>query len=182
MKTGYKYFLAALIAQLVVVNQVFASEIAQSRVKGDPDIKWDSVFDDGNISDTPYNRCMLIRKVHPEGSKQSDIVKNRYELFSEYVSNLYAQSIKISAYLEEEAKIPPSAPDMSNKISLIENEVMLRLADISRRINIINAFEAGTAILTSLDNLERMSRTTYQQFKAVYKGEYDDYSDCEVLK
>lgn len=182
MSNKVKYIILAILTLCLLPWSLSASEIAKSKVKGDPDVLWNSPLGSSNIENNAYNRCLLIKKLNPEHGAASTTTANQYDTLTEYITTLYAQSIKISAYIEAEKNTETSKPDLSDKIALIENEVILRLSDIARRVNIINAFESGIAVLRATHDITEMNKNTFKQFKAIKDGEYKNVSDCEVLK
>ena len=156
---------------------------AKSQVKGDPELMWLSPFGDDDIEDNGYNRCRIVRLVKPGSGKSTTTTQNRYDILSNYISNLYAQSIKISAHIEEEKKKDDSSSTSTdNEIAIIEKEIVQRMADISRRLNIINAFEAGILMLDALNEIDTLPSDTYSSFRALNGSSYEYVSDCEVLK
>ena len=175
------FLILFVMAGLVPVNLSYA---AKSPIKGDPELVWLSPLGDDDIQNTPYNRCRLIKTLKPGVGKASTTTDNTYNILANYATNLYAQAIKISAYIEDEknAKTNSKQPDLSNEVSLIENEITGRLVGISRRINIINSFEAGTEMLNNLQAITSMPPITYQTFRALVDGKYVYDSDCEALK
>ena len=159
---------------------------AKSVVKGDPELLWETPLGKGDIENNAYNRCLLIKMVKPGVGQTSKREKNVYDVLSTYVSDLYAQSVKISAYIAAEDEnaddSSSSTTDVDNEKAIIEQEITRRLADISRRINIINSFEAGIIVLDSLQGLRDLAPTTYSEFRALQDGRYQYVTDCEVLK
>lgn len=172
------------LVMLAICSFSFSAEAAKSKLKGDPELLWLSPLGDSNIENNAYNRCRLIKKIKPGVGNASESQKNNYDIMSNYVSNLYAQSIKISSYIasEKEKESAESPADLSNEKALIEKEITRRMADISRRMNIINSFEAGIVVLDSLWEMSRLSPTTYEEFRALKDGRYDYVTDCDVLK
>ena len=105
------------------------------------------------------------------------------DIISSYAANLYAQSIKISDYIEEEKqKDNSSDPDVSDEKALLDEEVTKRLGDIARRMNIINSFEASTMLLESLEAMVELSPDAYEIFRVLKNGKIEYSSDCEDLK
>lgn len=164
----------------------FSSSAAEIKVKGDPELLWLSPLGKEDIENNAYNRCRLIKLIKPGAGQTTRTDKNNFDIFSSYISNLYAQSIKISAYIAEEDKnesdTSSSQTSLDNEKAIIEQEIIRRLADISRRINIINSFEAGIAMLDSLWYIRNLGPTTYEEFRALQNGKYEYVTDCEVLK
>ncbi len=157
---------------------------AYAKVKGDPELLWLSPLGDEDIEETPYNMCRIIKSIKPGVGQTSTTTKNLYDIFSNYISNLYAQSIKISAYIaeeEEDEEDDSLSADISNEIAIIEEGIIQSTADIARRINIINSFEAGIAMLDALEELDNMAPGIYSEFLALDNGNYDYVSDCEYL-
>lgn len=181
MLKNCKYFAVVLLA---VCSFCLPVEAAKSKIKGDPELIWLSPLGSSNIENNAYNRCRLIRTIKPGVGEASKAQKNNYDILSNYVSNLYAQSIKISAYISSESEKSENAStaDLSNEKAVIEQEITRRLSDISRRMNIINSFEAGTMMLSALWNMNRLPPTTYSEFRALKDGKYDYVTECEVLK
>ena len=182
MLSNYKYIiLLAFIMSNIVISNVFA----KAEVKGDPTLIWMSPLGDDNIENNAYNRCRIIRKLKPGVGKAAETTRNTYEILSTYMSDLYAQAIKISAYIgEEESESETSnssSTDLTNEIALIEEGIVKNLADISRRMNIINSFEAGILVLDSMVELKDMSASVYEEFRAFDGQKYDYFSECEVL-
>ena len=143
-----------------------AAEAAKSAVKGDPELLWLSPLGKGNIENTPYNQCLLIKQVKPSGSAEK-LNENIYELLAEYTANLYAQSIKINAYLQAETKKEKTIKlgKINDEVSIIKKLILRRLADISRRVNIINSLEAGTSMLETLMAMSLMGNDTYKSIE-----------------
>ena len=164
-------FVISLLAAVFYVCPIYA---AKSPIKGDPELVWLSPLGDENIENNAYNRCRLIRALKPGVGKASTVTNNTYDILSSYASNLYAQAIKISAHIkaEKEAAATEKKPDISNEVSIVENEITNRLIGISRRINIINSFEASTEMIKNIQEMVRMTPVTYQDFRALSDGKY----------
>lgn len=177
-----------ILAPVLAVVCIFCSPAyaAKSVVKGDPELLWETPLGKGDIENNAYNRCLLIKMIKPGIGQTSRREKNIYDVLSTYVSDLYAQSVKISAYIaaedEDTDDSSSSTTDVDNEKAIIEQEITRRLADISRRMNIINSFEAGIVVLDSLQGLREMAPGTYSEFRALQDGRYQYVSDCEVLK
>ena len=177
-----------ILAPVLAVVCIFCSPAyaAKSVVKGDPELLWETPLGKGDIENNAYNRCLLIKMIKPGIGQTSRREKNVYDVLSTYVSDLYAQSVKISAYIaaedEDADDSNSSTTDVDNEKAIIEQEITRRLADISRRMNIINSFEAGIVVLDSLQELREMAPGTYSEFRALQDGRYQYVSDCEVLK
>lgn len=174
------------VALVLVVGNCFAfsAEAAKSKIKGDPELLWLSPLGDEDIENTPYNRCRIIKKIKPGVNNVSETTQNNYDIFTNYASNLYAQSIKIISYIAEEKEddSTDSSTDLSNEIALIEDSITKTTLDISRRLNIITSFEAGISILNSLETLQNLPPGVYADFRALQNGKYEYVSDCEALK
>ncbi len=171
-----------VIMTAMLISSSVAS-YAKSQVKGDPELLWLSPLGDSDIEDNSYYRCRLARLINPGSGQSTTATQNKYDVMSNYVSNLYAQSIKISAYIEkEEKKASSSSTGTDNEIAILEKEIVQRMADISRRLNIINSFEAGIVMLDALDELDSLPAGTYSSFRALSDGRYEYVTDCEVLK
>lgn len=177
-----------ILAPVLAVVCIFCSPAyaAKSVVKGDPELLWETPLGKGDIENNAYNRCLLIKMIKPGIGQTSRREKNIYDVLSTYVSDLYAQSVKISAYIaaedEDADDSSSSTTDVDNEKAIIEQEITRRLADISRRMNIINSFEAGIVVLDSLQGLREMAPGTYSEFRALQDGRYQYVSDCEALK
>ena len=143
----------------------FSAVAAKSVVKGDPEILWRTPLGKSEIDNTAKNRCLLIKKVKPGSEDATETNENVYELLSEYATNLYVQSIMLTAYIKEESEAEKKIklPEASNEISIIKNKISRRLEDIARRINIINSLDAGTNMLTSLTEMVAQDRTVYNK-------------------
>ncbi|MCQ2740581.1 MAG: hypothetical protein MJ210_00460 [Alphaproteobacteria bacterium] len=153
-----------LFFTVVLLAMGFLSEaLAKSVVKGDPELLWRSPLGKEDISNTAKNRCLLIKKIAPGATKATETTENIYELLSEYTSNLYAQSIMITAYLEEETEDEKklSLPKANDEISIIKKKITRRLEDIARRLNIINSLDAGTSVVSSLFYMVGQSNNVY---------------------
>lgn len=177
-----KYFTLILLVSICVTFSILAAE---TEVKGDPEVLWLSPLGDDDIENTPYNRCRLIKKIKPGIDQVSETTQNNYDILSNYVSTLYAQSVKIVYYISEESDEENSeseTSDLSNEIALIEDEISKTTLDISRRLNIITSFEAGITVLNSLEALQNLAPGVYAEFRALQDGKYEYVSDCEVLK
>lgn len=169
---------AILMSVIIIAVPAYAKKI-----KGDPELIWLSPLGDSDIENNAYNRCRLIRTVKPGAGETSKITKNKFDILSTYASNLYAQSLKIAGYIESEKEDnTPSTADLSNEKTLIDEEITKRLGDISRRMNIINAFEAGTMLLESLSVLYEQQPETYSDFRVLKNGSFVYSTDCEDLK
>lgn len=161
-----------------------SAQAVKSPIAGDPELIWVSPLGDDNIENNAYNRCRLIRLLKPGVDEATASQDNFYDTMSTYATNLFAQSIKIAAYIEKEKEKPDNSvlPDLSNEGALIENEITNRLIGISRRINIINSFEAGTAMLNNMQQIIARPANSYQEFKAMVDGKYVFATECEALK
>lgn len=176
-----KHIIFAFILSVgVIISPAYAKK---SPIKGDPEIVWTSPLGDSNIENNAYNRCRLIKLMKPGLGQTTAISQNTYDIISTYATNLYAQSIKISDYIEEEKqKDNSSEPDLSNEKALLDEEVRKRLGDISRRMNIINSFEASTVLLESLNAMVELPPNAYDVFRVLKNGSLEYSSDCEDLK
>lgn len=180
MPKSFRYIIGCLIA---VYGLLISANMLSAKVKGDPELLWLSPLGDEDIENNAYNRCRIIKMLKPGIGQTSTATKNSYDIFTNYISNLYAQAIKISAYIDQEDEGDDSmTADISNEIAIIEEGIIQTTADISRRINIINSFEAGISILDSLEALDDLSPGIYSEFRAMEDGHYEYVSDCEVLK
>ena len=141
---------AFLLSVGVIISPAYAKK---SKVNGDPKDVWLSPLGTDNIENNAYNRCTFIKTLKPGLGQATTTTQNTYDTFSTYAANLYAQSIKISDYLDEEKSQEESNSDLSNEKALLDEEILARLGDISRRINIINYFESWTMLLESLEGI-----------------------------
>lgn len=175
-------WLLLLVAILTFIgNQVDATE---SKVRGDPDVTFMSPLGDENVDNNAYNRCRLIRVIKPGVGQATTTARNVRDLLGRYASTLYAQSLKISAYINEEDEAAKNLeqPDISSKNAILEHEIINRLSDISRRLNIINSFEAGTRMVQSLQQMEGKPSSAYSRFGMVKNGKYVYETECDKLK
>ena len=173
---------------LIIVFCLFCSsaQAAKSAVKGDPELLWNSPLGKEDIENTPYNRCLLIKKLR-RGTSAEELNRDIYEILSEYTANLYAQSVKITAYIEEESKkektIKPGK--LNDEISIIKKLILKRQGDIARRINIINSFEAGTSMLESLTAMVVQDKKVYATIECcsfLTTSECQTEKECKVEK
>lgn len=172
--------IVAFVISVAVV--AFPAYAKKSKIKGDPELVWVSPLGSGNIENDAYNRCLLIKAIKPGEGEASTTTKNTYEILSTYASNLYAQSIKVAGYIEAEKEDDGSEdPDLSDEKALLDEEVIKRLGDIARRMNIINSFEASTVLLKTLDAMVRLSPVAYSEFKVYKDGKYDYTDNCDDL-
>lgn len=182
-----------MIKKLTYLGIVFGSvlcvwtqaEAAKSQIKGDPELLWLNPLGKEDIENNAYNRCLLIKKLKPGVEKASESRKNFYETMAVYATNLYAQSLKINAYLDEEKEAKKGIADkeLTNEQDILEHEVLGRLGEITRRINIINSFEAGRVMLEDLWTIKTQFKDdAYSKFMVLKDGEYDFSMDCEDLK
>lgn len=147
----YKYFIV-ILALCAVVSPAKAWD---SAVKGDPELLWNTPLGNPKLEINAENRCRLIRTVLPNYGATEEFRRNRHTLLSEYISNLYAQAVKISAYIEAEKNAPAASADLSDALKLQE-EAAKRSGDIARRLNIINSFESGITVLEALMVLQAL--------------------------
>lgn len=176
-----KFILYALFLSFCVsVSPAYAKK---SKIKGDPELVWLSPLGNADIENNAYNRCRLIKLLKPGVGYATATTENTYDILSSYAADLYAQSIKISGYIEDEKrKSDSSEPDLSNEKALLDEEVTKRLGDISRRMNIINSFEASTMLLESLDAMTELPPNAYSLFSVLKDGKIELSGDCEDLK
>ena len=179
MTNNFKMFIFMLLGFCLYAN---LSEAAEIKVQGDPELIWLTPLGKQDIENTAYNRCNFIRVMKPGSAKTSKTTKNTYDVLSNYISNLYAQSIKISAYIDAEEKEDSPDVDLTDEKILLDKLVTRRIGNIARRMNIINSFEAGIAVLSNLIIINSMPSNTYETFRAVNDGKYEYVSDCKVLK
>ena len=167
----------------VLLSQSYANA-AKLAIKGDPEVAWLSPLGNEDIENNAYNRCMFIQTLKPGEGNASVSANNAYDTLSNYATNLYAQSLKISAHIENEKKASANItpPDLSNAKAITESEITSRLVGISRRLNIINSFEASSEMLSNVKSIIRLPSSTYQSFRAMVDGKYTYTSDCEALK
>jgi hypothetical protein len=169
-----------LLAVFVFITPSYAKK---SKIKGDPELLWLSPLGSSDIENNEYNRCLFIKKIKPGYGHALEANQNTLDILSTYAANLYAQSIKLAGYIEaEKEKSGESDPDLSDEKALLDEEVTKRLADIARRMNIINSFEAGTMLLESLSTLNKLPTTTYEEFRVIKGGLVTYSSDCNDLK
>ena len=176
----YKYLIVIVMISLISGT----AETRDLKVKGEPVIKWQSPLD-GDIENNAYNRCRLIKALKPGVGKSSDSMRNNYDVFSEYISNLYTQSIKISAAIEKELKEEKnkkSQDKTENERVLLNQDVTPYLADIAQRMNIIVSFEAGTAVLNRLEAIRGLPQNVYSEIATIKDGKWVYVNDCEELK
>ena len=159
-----KLFKCILSLSLMFCFSCQTAEAARSAIKGDPDLLWLSPLGKEDIENTPYNRCLIIKKMKPKGSGEK-INRDSYEILAEYTANLYAQSVKINAYIEEESKKEKTLNfgNINDEVSIIKKLVLRRLSDIARRVNIINSFEAGTSMLEALMAISSETSSAYEK-------------------
>ena len=167
----------------ILLSAIFAVPPSQANeIKGDPELVWLSPLGDSDIENNAYNRCRLIRKIKPGAGKASEATKNNFDILSSYASNLYAQSLKIAGYIEsEKEKTASSGTDLSDEKALLDEEIIKRLGDLSRRMNIINSFEAGVILLESLSIMIEQPQNAYSDFRVLKNGTFVDSTDCEDL-
>lgn len=179
MKNKFNIFISILLGFCLYAGLSKAAEI---KVQGDPELIWLTPLGKEDIENTAYNRCKFIRVMKPGIDKVNETTKNTYDVLSNYISNLYAQSIKISAYVDAEEKKDDPDVDLTDEKILIDELITRRLGNIARRINIINSFEAGMAVLSNLLIIDSMPNNTYETFRTLNNGQYEYVSDCSVLK
>ena len=169
MKNKKLFFIIISCVAVFFCGEAFA---VKSVIKGDPELLWRTPLGKEDIENNEYNRCLLIKKVKPGVLKASETNRNVYELLSEYTANLYTQSIKTAAYIEEESQKEKDKDegDLSNEQTIIKTKITRKLSEIARRVNIINSLDAGTSMLTSLIEMTKQNRTVF------------DEVDCEDLK
>lgn len=168
-----------MIAVLLSAGGFHTADAAMSGVKGDPTLRWEVIGDNEDIKNNAYERCRLIRAVHPGQGKVSESRRNFYDIMSKYIANLYTQSLMVSAYIAAEDE-GDKGNDKTSQLEVIKQEQNKRLGNIARRLNIITSLEAGTAILDLLSDLETLPGNTYQSFKTHKNNEYG--TECEELK
>ena len=156
-------------------------EAGESKVKGDPAELFASPLGKSDIKNNAYNRCLLIKKLKPGVDKASQTTRDNLEILGTYATKLYAQSIKISAYISEEDEKAKSlkSPDISGEEAIIKHEITARLADIARRINIVNSFDAATSMMNALQSIKNAQSSAYEQFR---DKKFEYVTDCEKLK
>ena len=179
MTNKFNIFTSILLVFCLYAGLLKAAEI---KVQGDPELIWLTPLGKQDIENTAYNRCSFIRVMKPGSAKTSKTTKNTYDVLSNYISNLYAQSIKISAYIDAEEKEDKPDVDLTDEKILLDELVTRRLGNIARRMNIINSFEAGIAVLSNLLIINSMPNNTYETFRALSDGKYEYVSDCKVIK
>ncbi len=181
MLNNKKYIIFAFLLSVgAIISPAYAKK---SPIKGDPELVWLSPMGDDNIENNAYNRCRLIKLLKPGSDQATATTQNTYDIISSYAANLYAQSIKISDYIEEEKQKDNSPdPDVSDEKALLDEEVTKRLGDIARRMNIINSFEASTMLLESLEAMVELSPDAYEIFRVLKNGKIEYSSNCEDLK
>lgn len=174
----YKHILL-IIAFLICVNPVNVA--AKSKVLGDPSELFNSPLGKGDIKNNAYNRCLLIRILKPGTDKSSEATRNNAELLGTYAAKLYAQSIKVSAYIMEEDDFVKEIkyPDVDGEEAIIKHEITQRMADIARRINIINSFDAATSMMKALEAISNAPSAAYNKFR---DKNFNYTIDCEDLK
>lgn len=168
-----------LLALLVFTNSAEAAR--KSKVLGDPSELFNSPLGKSDIENNAHNRCLLIKTLKPGADKSSQATRNNAELLGSYATKLYAQSVKISAYIftEDDSAKELTEPDVSGEEAIIKYEITARLADIARRINIINSFDAATSMMRSLETISKAPTAAYDRFR---DKNFEYVTDCEELK
>ena len=181
MLTRKSFKIFAFLSLVGVVTS--PAHAKKSKVKSDPEVVWLSPLGSEDIENNAYNRCLLIKKIKPGSGKASETIQNTYEILVPYATNLYAQSIKISDEIDaEKEKDDSSTPDLSSEKVLLEEEVTQRLGLLARRMNIINAFEAGITVLDSLNAMIELLPDAYSNFRVIKNGKVEYSENCEDLK
>ena len=171
-----KYFTIAVLLSAGLLNTAVA---AMSGIKGDPQTPWAVIGNNKKIENNEYQRCKVIRAMLPGVGKIGESRRNIYDTMSQYIANLYVQSIMIPAYIAAEEE-GDKGNDKTNQVEVIKQEQNKHLGNIARRLNIINSLEAGTAMIELLTELSSLPSTTYQSFKTHKNGGYG--TECEELK
>ncbi len=174
----YKYILLIVVG-LGLCNSVEAAK--KSKVEGDPSEVFSSPLGKSDIENNAYNRCLLIKKLKPGSDKAGQATRDSATILGSYATKLYAQSIKISAYIfaEDETAKEITNPDVSGEEAIIKHEITARLADIARRINIINSFDAATSMMNALQSINNAQSSAYDKFR---NKKFEYITDCEELK
>jgi hypothetical protein len=168
-----------LLALLVFSNSAEAAR--KSKVHGDPSELFNSPLGKSDIKNNAYNRCLLIKTLKPGADKSSQATRNNAELLGAYATKLYAQSVKISAYIftEDEVAKELTEPDVNGETAIIKYEITARLADIARRINIINSFDAATSMMRALETISKAPSSAYDKFR---DKNFEYVTECKKLK
>ena len=166
---------------IVVLSFSNIAEAGGSKVKGDPSELFASPLGKSDIENNAYNRCLLIKKLRPGTDKASQATRNEAEILGTYATKLYAQSIKISAYISAEDELAKDikSPDISSEEAIIKHEIIARLADIARRINIVNSFDATTSMMNALQLMRNTQSSAYNKFR---NRSFEYVTECEELK
>lgn len=136
---------------------------AKADIYGDPTLDFPSPLGDENAKNDDYNRCRLIRMIKPLENNPEKEQLNKHNNFALYSSMLYAQSIKISAYLEQENEKDELDIDIKNEMEFIRDSITPRLLRLARRMNIINSFEASIQVMEAMKSIDEMSPYTYKE-------------------
>ncbi len=159
-----------LILMFFLVSEAFAG----SKIKGQPDQLWLTPMGDDNIENTGYNRCRVIKTMKPGEKRVMQTVNNTQTLLGRYASELYFQAVKANFEIDQET--PDDVMTSTAELSLMNRQIIARLANIANRLNIIVSLESRTAALNNIKKITNLSGSVYNDY------EYDAEKETCGLK
>ncbi len=159
---------------LALVIFISLQTTAIAKIYGDPQEAFSMPIDNKKLENNDYYRCLIIKKIKPGEDRITEAQLAKYNIFSEYSAKLYAQSVKISAYIEKENEKDEFNVNTENEMKFLKKVITPRILRLARRMNIINSFEASILAMESLQKIDDMNNKTYSIIS-------DEIASCEEL-
>lgn len=166
--------ISLMVIVLILSLSLLPEAYAGKKIKGQPDSEWESPMGDDNIENTGYNRCRVIKTMKPGADKVMQTVNNTQTLLSRYASELYFQAVKTNFEIDQETS--DDVTTSTAELSLMNRQIIARLANIANRLNIIVSLESRTAALNNIKKITNLSGSVYNDY------EYDAEKEICGLK
>lgn len=136
---------------------------AEDKIEGQPNNLWLTPMGDSDIENTNYNRCRLIKTMKPGSNLVMQTTAATRAVLVRYASELYFQSVETNFEVDQEE--PAEDKTSTAEVSLLNREIINRLARIANRLNIVVSLEARTAAMDNMDKLSKLGGNVFSEYK-----------------
>jgi len=129
----------------------------------------------GDVVNDSKNRCRVIKVLKPGADRVMEAKSNTETLLVNYATDMYVDAVETLVELDNNKdKIQPVKIGLADDLvvdehSLLNNQILARLAAIATRLNIVASLEARTSALDNINKLSKVSSSVYQDY--VYDAE-----------
>lgn len=129
----------------------------------------------GNVANNSNNRCRVIKVLKPGADRVMEAKSNTESLLINYATDMYVDAVETLVELDNDKdKIQKVKIGLADKLvvdehSLLNNQILARLAAIATRLNIVASLEARTSALDNINKLSKVSSSVYQNY--IYDAE-----------